>query len=49
MDTDIIAGIESEIDTTLVLSCITSREDLNLFPYQPGYILSSIADIIRRT
>lgn len=49
MDTDIIAGIESEIDTALVLSGITSREDLNLFPYQPGYILSSIADIITQT
>ena len=30
MDTDIIAGIESGLDTVLVLSGVTSREDLSL-------------------
>jgi len=47
MDTDIIAGIESEIETALVLSGITKREDLELFPYEPTYILDLAADIIR--
>jgi NagD protein len=47
MDTDIIAGIESEIETALVLSGITKREDLDLFPYQPDYVLDCVADIIR--
>ena len=28
MDTDIISGIESEIDTVLVLSGVTSKEDI---------------------
>ena len=45
MDTDIIAGIESEIDTCLVLSGITSREMINNFPYQPLYILEGVKDI----
>jgi NagD protein len=46
MDTDIIAGIESEIETALVLSGITRREDLALFPYQPDHILNRAADIV---
>ncbi|MBE7013335.1 MAG: HAD family hydrolase [Ruminococcaceae bacterium] len=47
MDTDIIAGIESNIDTVLVLSGVTSREDIDKFPYRPKHILNSVADIIR--
>ncbi len=46
-DMDIIAGIESEIETALVLSGITKRADLELFPYQPDYVLNCVADIIR--
>lgn len=47
MDTDIIAGVESEIETALVLSGITKREDLVMFPYQPNHILERAADIIK--
>jgi NagD protein len=46
MDTDIVAGIESGIETALVLSGITSREDLAKYPYQPNYVLDKAADII---
>ena len=46
MDTDIIAGIESGIETALVLSGITKKEDLVMFPYQPTYILDRAADIM---
>ena len=46
MDTDIIAGIESNIDTVLVLSGVTKEEELAQFPYQPKYILSSVADLL---
>ena len=46
MDTDIIAGIESDIETALVLSGITRREDLAMYPYQPNYILDKAADIM---
>jgi NagD protein len=45
MDTDIIAGIHSEIDTVLVLSGVTAKEDLKKFAYRPHYILSSVEDI----
>ncbi len=47
MDTDIIAGIESNVDTVLVLSGVTSREDIDDFPYRPKYILDGVGDIIR--
>ena len=47
MDTDIIAGIESGIETALVLSGITKREDLVYYPYQPDYILNRAADIMQ--
>ena len=47
MDTDIIAGIESNIDTVLVLSGVTSREDIDNFPYRPKYVLDGVGDIIR--
>ena len=46
MDTDIIAGIESNIDTVLVLSGVTSREDIDKFPYRPKYILNGVGDIV---
>jgi NagD protein len=45
MDTDIIAGIESNIDTVLVLSGVTKQEDLSKFPYQPRYVLNGVDDI----
>lgn len=47
MDTDIIADIESNIDTVLVLSGVTKKEDVDLFPYRPKYILNGIGDIIK--
>lgn len=45
MDTDIVAGIESEIETVLVLTGITSREDLPRFPYRPHYVLDDVGQI----
>lgn len=47
MDTDIIAGIESNVDTVLVLSGVTSREDIDKFPYRPKYILSGVCDLVK--
>ena len=46
MDTDIIAGIESEIDTVLVLSGVTNMDNINNFPYSPKYILNGVGDIV---
>ena len=45
MDTDIIAGIESGLDTVLVLSGVTSREEIREYPYSPRLILNGVGDI----
>jgi len=47
MDTDIRAGLESEIDTLLVLSGITSRHEIDNFPYRPHYVLNGVIDLIQ--
>ena len=47
MDTDIIAGIESNVDTVLVLSGVTKREDVDQFPYRPKYILNGVCDLVK--
>jgi NagD protein len=45
MDTDIVAGIESGIDTALVLSGITRESDLQQYAYRPHYILKDVSQI----
>ncbi len=47
MDTDIIAGIESNVDTVLVLSGVTSPEDIDRFPYRPKYVLNGVVDLVK--
>ncbi len=45
MDTDIIAGIESELDTVLVMSGVSSMETVTQFAYRPKYILRDVGEI----
>lgn len=45
MDTDMVAGVESGMETILVLSGVTRKEDVDRFPYQPSRIVGSVADI----
>jgi len=45
MDTDIIGGVQTGMETILVLSGVTTRENVGRFPYQPSRIVSSVADI----
>ena len=45
MDTDIIAGVESGLRTILVLTGVTSQEQVERFPYRPTWIRESVADI----
>jgi len=45
MDTDIVAGVESGMETILVLSGVTRSEDVTRYPYRPTHILESVADI----
>jgi NagD protein len=45
MDTDIVSGIESEIETVLVLSGVTKLEDISRFPYQPRQVLEGVFEL----
>ena len=45
MDTDMVSGIESGLRTILVLTGVTSREQVERFPYRPTWVRESIADI----
>lgn len=45
MDTDVIAGIEAGLETVLVMSGVTQREETERFPYLPSRILDSVADL----
>jgi len=45
MDTDIQAGVESEIETILVLSGVTKQKEICHFPYQPKHVLEGVFEI----
>jgi NagD protein len=46
MDTDIVAGIESEIDTVLVLSGVSDKDTPSGFAYSPKYVLGGVGEIV---
>lgn len=45
MDTDIVAGMESGLDTILVLTGVTTQDMITKFPYRPMKVVDSVADI----
>ena len=47
MDTDIRVGLETGMETILVLTGVTSREMVSRFPYRPTRIVESVADLER--
>jgi len=46
MDTDIRAGVESGLETILVLSGATRRDEVGGFAFQPSTIVDSVADLV---
>jgi NagD protein len=46
MDTDVVAGIEAGLETILVLTGSTRREQVTRFPFRPSRVLDSIADAV---
>ncbi len=46
MDTDIIAGMEAGMETILVLSGVTRKEEIERYPYRPTNVFASVADIV---
>ncbi len=45
MDTDVVAGMESGLETILVLSGVTTAEEVSRYPYLPTRVLGSVAEI----
>ena len=45
MDTDMVAGMESGMETILVLTGVTSKSDIGKYPYRPAIVKNSVADI----
>ena len=45
MDTDIVAGLEAGLETILVLTGVSSRDDADRFPYRPNRVVASLTDI----
>ncbi len=46
MDTDVVAGLEAGLETVLVLTGITSREQAERFPYRAARVVDSVADLV---
>jgi NagD protein len=46
MDTDIVAGMEAGLLTVLVLTGVTSAEDVKKFPFRPEVTLDGVADLV---
>ncbi len=46
MDTDILSGLESGLQTILVLTGVTTADAVDRYPYKPSMIVNSIADVI---
>jgi Predicted sugar phosphatases of the HAD superfamily len=45
MQTDMRVGLESGMETILVLSGISTRDTIKMYPYHPVHIVDSVADI----
>jgi len=45
MDTDVVAGLEAGLHTILVLSGVTTRSDLDRFPYLPNEVVNGVGEL----
>ncbi len=45
MGTDIAAGVTNGLETILVLSGVTKKEDIDKYPFLPTYTMNSVAEI----
>ena len=46
MDTDIVAGLEAGMETILVLTGLTTREQSERHPYRASRVVDSVADLL---
>ncbi|MEU6678336.1 HAD-IIA family hydrolase [Streptomyces sp. NPDC059900] len=48
MDTDVLAGLEAGMETFLVLTGLTTRQEIDQYPFRPSNVVDSIADLVDR-
>ncbi|MEA2341721.1 MAG: 5-nucleotidase [Solirubrobacteraceae bacterium] len=46
MDTDVVSGLEAGLETILVLTGLTTREDAERHPFRASRIVDSVADLL---
>jgi NagD protein len=46
MDTDVLAGLEAGMYTVLVLTGMTTREEVERYPYRPSRVVESLENLI---
>ena len=46
MDTDVISGLEAGLETVLVLTGVTTRDEAERFPFRASRIVDSVADLM---
>ena len=46
MDTDVVSGLEAGMETILVLTGITTRDDAERHPYRASRVVDSVADLL---
>jgi NagD protein len=46
MDTDIVSALEVGMESVLVLSGSTSKDEIEGFPYRPSRVVDSVADLL---
>jgi NagD protein len=46
MDTDILCGLEAGLETILVLTGISTRADVDRYPYRPSRVVNSVVDLV---
>ncbi len=46
MDTDIVSALEAGMESILVLTGSTSRNEIDRYPYRPSRVVDSVADLV---
>jgi NagD protein len=46
MDTDIVSGMEAGLYTILVLTGVTTRDQIDRYPFRPSRVAGSVAELM---